>query len=60
MRRLAAQIPGATIHRSNRQIILPGGGEMSVRSADNPDSLRGDGLDFVVLDECVHGPGGMV
>lgn len=52
MRRLAAQIPGATIHRSNRQIILPGGGEMSVRSADNPDSLRGDGLDFVVLDEC--------
>ena len=52
MRRLAAQIPGATIHRGNRQIILPGGGEMSVRSADNPDSLRGEGLDFVVLDEC--------
>lgn len=25
---------------------------MAVRSADNPDSLRGEGLDFVVMDEC--------
>jgi len=25
---------------------------VSVRSADNTDSLRGEGLDFVVLDEC--------
>jgi phage FluMu gp28-like protein len=25
-----------------------------VRSADNPDSLRGEGLDYVVLDECAY------
>jgi phage FluMu gp28-like protein len=31
---------------------LPGSGSVTVRSADNPDSLRGEGLDFVVLDEC--------
>ena len=31
---------------------LPGGGEVQVRSADDPDSLRGEGLDLVVLDEC--------
>jgi hypothetical protein len=43
---------GAEIRKVDRQIILPGGGEIAVRSADNPDSLRGEGLDFVVMDEC--------
>ena len=52
LRRLAGQIPGAEVRKVDRQVILPGGGEVSVRSADNPDSLRGEGLDFVVLDEC--------
>lgn len=52
IRRLAAQIPGAEVRKVDRQVILPGGGEISVRSADNPDSLRGEGLDKVVLDEC--------
>jgi len=33
-------------------VILPGGGFVAVRSADNPDSLRGEGLDYVVMDEC--------
>lgn len=51
VRQIGAQI-GAEIRRADRQIILPGGGEVSVRSADNPDSLRGEGLDFVVIDEC--------
>lgn len=32
-------------------IYLPGGGSITVRSADNPDSLRGAGLDGLVLDE---------
>lgn len=35
----------------NKRIILPGGGEVSVRSADDPDSLRGPGLDGLVMDE---------
>lgn len=50
--RLAAQIPGAELRKGDRTIILPNGGEVAVRSADNPDSLRGEGLDFVVFDEC--------
>lgn len=36
---------------SERRIVLPGGGSVSVRSADNPDNLRGVGLDFLVIDE---------
>lgn len=52
IRRLAAQIPGADVRRGERRVTFPGGGEVQVRSADNPDSLRGDGLDFVVMDEC--------
>jgi hypothetical protein len=32
-------------------IELTSGGTISLRGADNYDSLRGDGLDFVVLDE---------
>jgi hypothetical protein len=52
LHRLAVQIPGAEIRRGDRVINLPTGGEIRVRSADKPDSLRGEGLDFVVLDEC--------
>lgn len=52
LRRLASRIPGSEIRKVDRQVLLPGGGEVSVRSADNPDSLRGEGLDYVVLDEC--------
>ena len=52
VKRLAQQVPGAVIRQGDRLVILPGGGEVQVRSADNPDSLRGEGLDFVVMDEC--------
>lgn len=52
IRRLAAQVPGATVRQSERLVTFPNGGEIQVRSADNPDSLRGDGLNFVVMDEC--------
>jgi len=52
IRRLAVQLPGADIRQSERLVTLPNGGEIQVRSADNPDSLRGEGLDFVVMDEC--------
>ena len=40
-----------TKNENDRRIVLPGGGSISVKSADNPDSLRGDGLDGCVLDE---------
>ena len=51
LRRMAGKI-GAEIRKVDRQVILPNGGDVTVRSADNPDTLRGEGLDFVVLDEC--------
>jgi predicted phage terminase large subunit-like protein len=34
-----------------RRIALPGGGSVEVKSGDNADGLRGEGLDGVVLDE---------
>ena len=40
------------MRQSERLVSFPNGGEIQVRSADNPDSLRGEGLDFVVFDEC--------
>jgi hypothetical protein len=51
LRRIGAKI-GAEIRRVDRQVNLPGGGSVTVRSADNPESLVGEGLDFVVMDEC--------
>lgn len=52
LRRLAGQILGVNINKSERMITFPGGGYIQVKSSDNPDSLRGEGLDFVVMDEC--------
>jgi predicted phage terminase large subunit-like protein len=53
-RHLARQIPQAEAHESERLIEFPGHGEFQVKSADNPDSLRGAGLDGVVLDEAAY------
>ncbi len=39
------------IHESSHLLSFPSGGWAQVRSADNPDSLRSEGLDFLVLDE---------
>ena len=43
---------GTIIKESEKTIITPTGGMVSIKSSDNPDRLRGAGLDFVVLDEC--------
>jgi len=51
LRRIGAKIPGAEVRLAELNIILPNGGEVSVKSADNPDSLRGEGLDLAVFDE---------
>lgn len=51
---LARQIPGADVRQSDRLVQLSTGGTVQVRSADDPQSLRGEGLDFVVLDECAY------
>ncbi|OQB25740.1 MAG: Terminase-like family protein [Chloroflexi bacterium ADurb.Bin180] len=53
LRHIAIQIPGVVIHESDRRIDYPGpGGWAQVKSAHDPDSLRGEGLDYAVMDEC--------
>jgi phage terminase large subunit len=39
------------VNESDLTIMLVNGSEISLRSADNPDSLRGVGLNFVAFDE---------
>jgi phage terminase large subunit-like protein len=51
IRRLGGEIPGVHVRRVDRMIEFPGGGEVQVRSADDPDSLRGEGLNLAVMDE---------
>ena len=38
-------------NETDLRIDLTSGGSIALRGADNPDSLRGNGLDFLVLDE---------
>jgi len=52
IKQLARQIPGCKVRESHRLVDFPTGGCVQVKSADNPDSLRGEGLDLAVLDEC--------
>ncbi len=52
IRSLSAQIPGARRSEVDRIVEFVSGGSVQVRSADDPDSLRGEGLDFLVMDEC--------
>lgn len=51
LKELALQVPGARIREKDFEIRWPSGGRTEVRSADNPQSLRGAGLDGLVLDE---------
>ena len=32
-------------------VTFPGGGSIAVKSADNPQRLRGEGLTYLVMDE---------
>ncbi len=47
----AANIPGVDVKKADLMIIMPTGGWIQLKSADNPNSLRGEGLDYAVLDE---------
>lgn len=55
-RGLKTALDGAILAKSEamRRIELPGGGVIQVRSGHDPDSLRGAGLDLVVLDEAAY------
>lgn len=50
--RMARAIPGTTVKLADMEVQLSNGGTVAVRSADSPGGLRGEGLDFVVFDEC--------
>ena len=52
LRQIVSRIPGVNVSLVERRVTFPKGGSVTVRSADNPNSLRGEGLDFLVMDEC--------
>jgi predicted phage terminase large subunit-like protein len=54
LKRLALQIPGTQSREFDRIINFPGGGFAQIKSADKPESLRGEGLDGVIVDEAAH------
>lgn len=51
LRGLARQLPDRAIREGDRLITLPSGGMAQIKSASDPDSLRGEGLDLAILDE---------
>ena len=53
IRQLASEY-GMEIKESEKTIYTKSGGFVTVRTADNPDRLRGAGLDYIVLDECAY------
>ena len=42
---------GVDIRIGDMEVKFPGGGSISVKSADNPQRLRGEGLNYLVMDE---------
>lgn len=50
LKRLALQLPFIDVREAERTLKY-GDGFVQVRSADNPNSLRGEGLDYAILDE---------
>lgn len=56
MRRYAGAIPGVRFLEQELRAILPGGRELWLLGADNPDGLRGIYLDAAVLDEVAQMP----
>lgn len=53
---VSRQIPGAEVKLADYEILMPGGGRVGVRSddRDTTGALRGDSLDYVVLDEAAY------
>lgn len=55
VRQIAEQVPGIRFEgRPTYRITFPTGGTIQLRSADNPDSLRGATLNGVVFDEAAQ------
>jgi predicted phage terminase large subunit-like protein len=50
----AANLPGAQLHLQRRTLDMPGGGWVQFKTAEEADSLRGESIDFAVIDEAAH------
>lgn len=51
LKRYAKRVPGVEVNEADHCITFPNGSRIWVLGADNPDSLRGMGLDGLVVDE---------
>lgn len=49
-----ANKPGVTLAETERRVTLASGGSLEIRSAEAVDSIRGRGLDGVIVDEGAH------
>ena len=58
MKRLVRDVPGADIKEADKTIFFEGTGTgegfFQIKSADDPNKLRGEGLDLIVCDEFAH------
>lgn len=52
----ASRIPFASVGMQKRMLSFPSGGWLQFKTAEEPDSLRGESLDFAVIDEAAHVP----
>lgn len=51
IKQLSLQIPGVKIREGDRQVIYPSKGTVQIKTGDNPDTLKGAGLDRAIFDE---------
>lgn len=51
---IADQVPGCEINIQKKHVSFPNRGWFEFKSAEEPESLRGEGLDLVVIDEAAH------
>jgi predicted phage terminase large subunit-like protein len=50
----ASKLPGVRLHLQRRALLMPGGGWLQFKTSEEQDSLRGESIDFVVVDEAAH------
>lgn len=53
IQQIASQIPIAKVRAGDKMVSI-GGGWVQVKSADSDGGLRGEGLDFITMDEAGH------
>jgi predicted phage terminase large subunit-like protein len=50
----STKLPGASLHSLRRTLDLPGGGFVQFKTSEEIDSLRGESINFAVIDESAH------